>query len=109
LQCDELFLFVINILQCDELLSHVINILQCDELLSHDGDFLVRESPSTRGQFVLSGRHSGHVRHLLLVDPEGKVLTPLFIFCFIDLHYYSIVVSLFQLSKNKIIIITQLA
>jgi len=47
--------------------------VQCDELLLHDGDFLVRESPSTPGQYVLSGRHRGAIRHLLLVDPEGKV------------------------------------
>jgi len=47
--------------------------MQCDELLLRDGDFLVRESPSTPGQYVLSGRHKGCIRHLLLVDPEGKV------------------------------------
>jgi len=33
----------------------------------------VRESPATPGQYVLSGRHKGCIRHLLLVDPEGKV------------------------------------
>ena len=47
--------------------------VQCDELLTHDGAFLVRESPSSPGQYVLSGRHNGYIRHLLLVDPEGKV------------------------------------
>jgi len=57
-----------------------LSCVQCDELLLHDGDFLVRESPSTPGQYVLSGRHKGCIRHLLLVDPEGKVglLTRLF-------------------------------
>jgi len=29
--------------------------VQCDELLTHDGAFLVRESPSSPGQYVLSG------------------------------------------------------
>lgn len=48
---------------------------KCDELLRYDGDFLVRESPNSPGQFVLSGRHHGHIRHLLLVDPEGRVRT----------------------------------
>jgi len=48
---------------------------QCDELLLHNGDFLVRESPHSSGQFVLSGRHGGHVSHLLLVDPNGQVRT----------------------------------
>jgi len=47
--------------------------VQCDELLLQDGNFLVRESPSTPGQYVLSGRHKGCIQHLLLVDPEGKV------------------------------------
>ena len=35
----------------------------------------MRESASTPGQFVLSGRHRGRIRHLLLVDPEGKACT----------------------------------
>ena len=48
-------------------------VIQCDELLLHNGDFLVRESPSSAGQFVLSGRSGGHVSHLLLVDPHGQV------------------------------------
>lgn len=48
---------------------------KCEEFLRHNGDFLVRESPSSPGQFVLSGCHAGHIRHLLLVDPEGKVRT----------------------------------
>lgn len=40
-----------------------------------DGDFLVRESVTSPGQFVLSGLQGGQAKHLLLVDPEGKVRT----------------------------------
>ncbi|XP_069812704.1 SHC-transforming protein 4 isoform X1 [Dendropsophus ebraccatus] len=46
-----------------------------ESLLIHDGDFLVRESTTSIGQYVLSGLHGGHPKHLLLVDPEGKVRT----------------------------------
>ncbi|XP_064607882.1 SHC-transforming protein 1-like isoform X2 [Liolophura sinensis] len=46
-----------------------------EDLLKKDGDFLVRESTNSRGQFVLSGRQNGSARHLLLVDPEGVVRT----------------------------------
>ncbi|XP_018418403.1 PREDICTED: SHC-transforming protein 4 [Nanorana parkeri] len=46
-----------------------------ESLLLHDGDFLVRESTTSIGQYVLSGLHEGHPKHLLLVDPEGKVRT----------------------------------
>ena len=42
-------------------------------MLKDDGDFLVRESSNSPGQFVLSGRQMGKVKHLLLVDPEGVV------------------------------------
>ncbi|CRL04974.1 CLUMA_CG018206, isoform A [Clunio marinus] len=42
-----------------------------ESLLKHDGDFLVRESQNTRGQFVLTGMKSGYAKHLLLIDPEG--------------------------------------
>lgn len=47
--------------------------LQAEERLEHDGDFLVRESNNSPGQYVLSGRQNGLVKHLLLVDPEGVV------------------------------------
>ncbi|XP_078490310.1 SHC-transforming protein 1 [Ciona intestinalis] len=46
-----------------------------EQLLSHDGDFLVRESTTTKGQFVLSGVQDGQYKHLLLVDPNGVVRT----------------------------------
>ncbi|KAM9001864.1 SHC-transforming protein 1 isoform X1 [Sarcophilus harrisii] len=40
-----------------------------------NGDFLVRESTTTPGQYVLTGLQSGQPKHLLLVDPEGVVRT----------------------------------
>ncbi|XP_074090832.1 SHC-transforming protein 4 isoform X3 [Macrotis lagotis] len=46
-----------------------------ESLLIKDGDFLVRESATSPGQFVLSGLQGGQAKHLLLVDPEGKVRT----------------------------------
>ncbi len=42
-----------------------------EQLLKNDGDFLVRQSQGTPGQFVLSGLN-GTPKHLLLIDPEGK-------------------------------------
>lgn len=45
-----------------------------ESLLVKDGDFLVRESATSPGQYVLSGLQGGQAKHLLLVDPEGKVL-----------------------------------
>lgn len=44
-----------------------------EKLLVKDGDFLVRESITSPGQYVLSGLQGGQAKHLLLVDPEGKV------------------------------------
>nr|XP_032829837.1 SHC-transforming protein 1 [Petromyzon marinus]XP_032829838.1 SHC-transforming protein 1 [Petromyzon marinus] len=46
-----------------------------EKLLGRDGDFLVRESGSTPGQYVLTGMQGGRPKHLLLVDPEGVVRT----------------------------------
>ena len=43
-----------------------------------DGDFLVRESQGSQGQYVLTGMQSGHHKHLLLVDPEGVVSSVLY-------------------------------
>ncbi|XP_056243552.1 SHC-transforming protein 3-like isoform X1 [Seriola aureovittata] len=48
---------------------------QAESLLSCSGDFLVRESSSASGQYVLSGMEGATVRHLLLVDPHGQVRT----------------------------------
>lgn len=44
-----------------------------EKLLIRDGDFLVRESTTNPGQYVLTGMHCGLPKHLLLVDPEGVV------------------------------------
>lgn len=46
-----------------------------EKLLIRDGDFLVRESTTNLGQYVLTGMHCGLPKHLLLVDPEGVVRT----------------------------------
>lgn len=43
-----------------------------EKLLNNDGDFLVRQSQGTSGQFVLSGLNSTP-KHLLLIDPEGEI------------------------------------
>ncbi len=43
---------------------------------SQDGDFLVRESQGSEGQYVLTGMQSNSKKHLLLVDPEGVVSGP---------------------------------
>ncbi|XP_077941755.1 SHC-transforming protein 1 isoform X1 [Gasterosteus aculeatus] len=48
---------------------------QAESLLTCSGDFLVRESSSASGQYVLSGMEGATVRHLLLVDPLGQVRT----------------------------------
>eukprot|EP00063_Salmo_salar_P050356 XP_014025191.1 PREDICTED: SHC-transforming protein 2-like isoform X2 [Salmo salar] len=46
-----------------------------EKLLVRDGDFLVRDSATNPGQYVLTGMHCGLPKHLLLVDPEGMVRT----------------------------------
>ncbi|KAK2086760.1 hypothetical protein P7K49_032667 [Saguinus oedipus] len=45
-----------------------------ERLLRADGDFLVRDSVTNPGQYVLTGMHAGRPKHLLLVDPEGAVM-----------------------------------
>uniref|UniRef100_A0A8C8SSM4 SHC adaptor protein 4 n=1 Tax=Pelusios castaneus TaxID=367368 RepID=A0A8C8SSM4_9SAUR len=52
-----------------------LNRKAAETLLINDGDFLVRESATSPGQYVLSGLQGGQAKHLLLVDPEGKVRT----------------------------------
>ena len=49
---------------------------QSEELVIRDGDFLVRESQVSSGQYVLTGMQAGTRKHLLLVDPEGVVSGP---------------------------------
>ncbi|XP_063239404.1 SHC-transforming protein 1 [Bacillus rossius redtenbacheri] len=46
-----------------------------EALLTKDGDFLVRESQGSPGQYVLTGMQNNIKKHLLLVDPEGVVRT----------------------------------
>jgi len=46
-----------------------------ERLLKNNGDFLVRDSGNTPGQYVLSGMQSNSKKHLLLVDPNGIVRT----------------------------------
>ncbi|KAK9890216.1 hypothetical protein WA026_010325 [Henosepilachna vigintioctopunctata] len=48
---------------------------EAEKLLERDGDFLVRESPNSEAQFVLSGMQDNTKKHLLLIDPEGVVRT----------------------------------
>jgi len=48
---------------------------EAETLLTRDGDFLVRESQGSPGQYVLTGMQGGVKKHLLLVDPEGVVRT----------------------------------
>jgi len=48
---------------------------QAEQLLKQDGDFLVRESQGSAGQYVLTGLQGGVKKHLLLIDPEGAVRT----------------------------------
>lgn len=50
-----------------------INRADAERLLRKDGDFLVRESPNSEGQYVLSGMQGDTKKHLLLIDPEGIV------------------------------------
>nr|AVW82294.1 P66SHC protein [Nothobranchius guentheri] len=52
-----------------------LNRKEAERLLTRDGDFLVRESGTTPGQYVLTGQQGGQAKHLLLVDPEGVVRT----------------------------------
>lgn len=52
-----------------------INRAEAEKLLVNDGDFLVRESPNSEGQYVLSGMQDNMKKHLLLIDPEGVVRT----------------------------------
>lgn len=48
---------------------------ESEALVVKEGDFLVRESLSTPGQYVLTGMQKSTRKHLLLVDPEGVIRT----------------------------------
>lgn len=52
-----------------------ISRVDAENLLQNDGEFLVRESQASSGQYVLTGMQSNSKKHLLLVDPEGIVRT----------------------------------
>ncbi|XP_013775445.1 SHC-transforming protein 1-like isoform X1 [Limulus polyphemus] len=62
-------------LQQEEWFHGPISRKDSEALVVHDGDFLVRESQGSPGQYVLTGMRSGQRKHLLLVDPEGVVRT----------------------------------
>uniref|UniRef100_A0A2I3HSJ2 SHC-transforming protein 1 n=1 Tax=Nomascus leucogenys TaxID=61853 RepID=A0A2I3HSJ2_NOMLE len=53
----------------------LVSMREAEALLQLNGDFLVQESMTTPGQYVLTGLQSGDPKHLLLVDPEGVVRT----------------------------------
>ncbi|CDW54070.1 PID and SH2 domain containing protein [Trichuris trichiura] len=48
---------------------------ESQRLVCNDGDFLVRQSLTDPGQFVLTGMQQGKYRHLLLIDDDGHVRT----------------------------------
>lgn len=60
-------------LQCEAWFHGSLSRKEAERLLTRDGDFLVRESGTTPGQYVLTGQQGGQPKHLLLVDPEGVV------------------------------------
>ncbi|KAM6968192.1 SHC-transforming protein 1 isoform 2-T2 [Aplochiton taeniatus] len=62
-------------LQCEAWFHGSLTRRQAERLLTRDGDFLVRESGTTPGQYVLTGQQGAQPKHLLLVDPEGVVRT----------------------------------
>lgn len=70
---------------------------EAELLLEDEGDFLVRESKSKAGQYVLSGVQNGQPRHLLLVDPEGKVCT---VCCYLRLEQKAVEIEPFGCSKK---------
>ena len=53
--------------------SCFINSIDILMIFFQDGDFLVRESQGSPGQYVLTGMQSNSKKHLLLVDPKGIV------------------------------------
>ncbi|XP_062327286.1 SHC-transforming protein 4-like [Osmerus eperlanus] len=64
-----------DLLQKEEWYHGRLGRAQAEKLLTCSGDFLVRESSSAPGQYVLSGMEGRTARHLLLVDPQGQVRT----------------------------------
>ncbi|CAG2105897.1 unnamed protein product [Medioppia subpectinata] len=66
---------VISELEGEDWFHGPISRKDSETLVVKDGDFLVRESQGSAGQYVLTGMQSGIRKHLLLVDPEGVVRT----------------------------------
>lgn len=60
-------------LQTETWFHGVITRIAAEQLLVNDGDFLVRESETKPGQYVLTGLQDAKPRHLLLMDPNGVV------------------------------------
>lgn len=60
----------------DELWFHgVMTRKESEQLLTKDGDFLVRESCSQAGQYILTAKKDDCNFHVLLVDPDGVIRT----------------------------------
>ncbi|XP_075062028.1 SHC-transforming protein 4 [Mixophyes fleayi] len=74
-RCHRTKTYIGSSIQKEEWYHGRMNRKVAESLLLSDGDFLVRESTTSAGQYVLSGLHGGQPKHLLLVDPEGKVRT----------------------------------
>lgn len=68
------------------------------QLVKNDGDFLVRESQGSPGQYVLTGVQQNSRKHLLLIDPEGVVSIQTFMLLIFIFH---IVTRLCFIGKNK--------
>lgn len=48
---------------------------EAESLIRNDGDFLVRESLLNPGKYILTVMQGDTKKHLLLVDPDGKIRT----------------------------------
>lgn len=62
-------------LEKEEWFHGAISRQESETRVTGDGDFLVRESRGSPGQYVLTGMQGTARRHLLLVDPQGVVRT----------------------------------
>lgn len=62
-----------NSLEAQDWFHGQISREEAEAILEEDGEFLVRESTTQAGQYVLTGMENGQVKHLLLVDPDGVV------------------------------------
>lgn len=78
LMCQLAYISPYSFLSNSSLLYPRLGREQAEGLLICSGDFLVRESSSASGQYVLSGMEGATVRHLLLVDPHGQVRVVMF-------------------------------